>query len=145
VIFTYKPEGQDEGQTWDIDLGKLRSSEMEGIEARTGMDYGSEFKQKFVARNTSARKALLWTLLRRQHHTLLYKDVDFADDEVVVNFYKHEWQEMIDNVAKSKSIEPEEKAERIAILTAAMEESEESLEHSGKAPTPSKKSGPSTD
>jgi hypothetical protein len=143
VIVTYKPEGQSDPKTWEVDLGNMRSSEMEGIEGRTKMNFGTDYKQALYARNTSARRALLWTLLRRDNPFLLYKDVDFADREVECELDKKEWADLRDSVVKAgRTIDPEELQERLSAIDRAIEDAPEAP---GKSLTPSPTSEPNTD
>src|SRR5690349_14550535 len=82
MFLTYQPDGQTEPRRWTLNLGKLRSMEIEAIEKATGFNYGTDFKDKLLRGNGLARRALLWTLQRREHPTLKFADVDFADDEL---------------------------------------------------------------
>jgi hypothetical protein len=91
VYLIYRPDGQEE-QRWEYNHNKIRTQEMEAVERRTGWDYGTEFLQKLQMGNSTARRALLWMYLRRQHHTLRYEDVDFAHDEVVLEYTREELQ-----------------------------------------------------
>lgn len=89
MYLTYRPDG-GEPQSWTVNLGKLRSLETEAIEKVTGLDYGTDFKQKLLKGNTLARRALLWTMLRRTHPTVRFGDVDFADDELQLQMDRQE-------------------------------------------------------
>ena len=106
MYLRYTPEGSDT-QEWPISLGKFRTMEVEAIERMTGLDYGTEFKQKLMKGNGAARRALLWTVLRRAHPTLKYVDVDFADDEVVLQMDTDELTELRDAVATAPMSEDE--------------------------------------
>lgn len=132
----YHPEGQDEPTVWAINLGKLRSLELEAIERATGFNYGTEFRDRLLKGNGLARRALLWTFLRRQHATLKFTDVDFADEELTLEFDLDELREIRRTVAESPAV-PE--PERVAML-AEIDEQIAGLEDQpaeGKAPTPS--------
>ena len=117
MILIYRPDGQEE-QRWEFQPGKLRSAECEAIEKRTGMPYGSEFKEKLLQGNTAARRALLWTMLRRTHHTLRYDDVDFADEEVQIDFDRDEWQRLYDELKDNVGLTDEEREFRLAMVGA---------------------------
>lgn len=142
MIFTYHPEGQDEPQTWALDLGKIKVGEMEAIEKRTGLRFGTEFRAALMMAGASARRAMLWTLLRRTHHTLRYEDVDFANDEVKLEMDRDEWEVVRQQVIANKAITEDERAERLEAIDTA---SADAPEPPGKSPTPSAKSGESTD
>lgn len=142
MIFTYHPEGQDEPQTWELDLGKIRSQEMEAIEKRTDMRFGTEFRQALMMAGASARRAMLWTLLRRTHHILRYEDVDFADGEVKLEMYSDEWEVIRQQVLTNKKLTDEQREERLAAIDAA---SADSPEPPGKSLAPLPKSETNTD
>lgn len=132
----YHPEGQEEPTVWAINLGKLRSLELEAIERATGFNYGTEFRDRLLKGNGLARRALLWTFLRRQHATLKFADVDFADEELILEFDLEELREIRRTVADSPAV-PE--PERVAML-AEIDQQIAGLEDQpaeGKAPTPS--------
>lgn len=120
MILTYRPEGQA-AQSWELQLGKLRCAETEAIERRTGMPYGSEFKEKLLQGQVLARRALLWTLLRRVHHTLRFEDVDFADDELELAFDRDEWQRIHDELRDNPAIPDEDRAVRLAMVQAEID------------------------
>lgn len=131
---TYNPEG-DEKQEWWLQIKKLRSVELEQIEARSGFDT-DEWMQRLFVGNVRARRALLWTLLRRQHHTLKYEDVDFAVDELEVEL---DAQEMGTGIARFETkrdkyglTELEEQV--LANMQRSLPESREAP--AGKAPEP---------
>lgn len=90
----YHPDGQSEPREWPIDLGKFRTLEVENIERLTGLDYGADFKKRLLQGSALARRALLYTLQRREHPHLRFSDVDFADDEVRLEFDLAELREM---------------------------------------------------
>lgn len=117
MILVYRPEGQEE-QRWEFQLGRLRTAECEAIERRTGLDYDTEFREKLLKGNIRARRALLWTMLRRTHHTIRYEDVDFAAAEVVLEFDLGEYQAMRDELAKAPGVDDDQRAMALAVLDA---------------------------
>lgn len=132
----YHPEGSTEPQRWEISLGKFRSLEVEQIEKLTGFDYGNEFKARLMKGNALARRALLFVLLRRQHPTTKFHDVDFADDELQLEMDLDELHETRKVVETSPAIS---EAERPLVLAALDEQIAEEAERAGvegKAPTP---------
>ncbi|UJV41628.1 hypothetical protein [Streptomyces sp. AMCC400023] len=79
---TYSPEDGDE-QVFDYNPNKLMSAEREVLEKRTGMAFGT-FAMGVLRGNALCRRALLHVLLKRQHPTLRFEDVDFLWDELTV-------------------------------------------------------------
>lgn len=119
----YTPDGQ-ESQRWPIDLGKLRVQECEAIEKRTGLAYGTEYKEALLKGGTAARRALLWTLLRRDHPRTRYEDVDFADGELVLEFDLGEYHAMRAAVADDATLTDDDRARGLAVLDQAIAEAE---------------------
>jgi hypothetical protein len=121
MILRYHPEGDETPQEWTLDLGRLRSKEIEAIEKRTKMHYGSAFKQALLEGNGLARRAILWTFLRRTHHTLLFDDVDFADAEVTIEMETDELHEAIEQLRSSDIIPEEQRTIALAALQADLD------------------------
>lgn len=140
MILVYTPDGQAE-QRWEFKLGKLRTAECEAIEKRTGMPYSTEFQQKLLQGNISARRALLWTMLRRVHHTIPYGDVDFAADELLLEMDRDEYQNIYDELTKVAGISDEEREFQLAVIGAEIarldeeKDSANSVDEPGKAPS----------
>jgi hypothetical protein len=121
MFLKYTPDDADP-QTFEFYLGKLRTMEAEAIEKHTGLNYGSDYKQALLMGNVRARRALLWTLLRRQHPTLKYADVDFADDELVIEYDTDEWADIRAAVEKATHLDEEARAVQLAAIDAAIAE-----------------------
>ncbi|MDX2946818.1 hypothetical protein PV383_38465 [Streptomyces caniscabiei] len=85
---TYSPEDGDE-QVFDYNPNKLLSAEREALEKRTGMAFGT-FAMGVLRGNALCRRALLHVLLKRQHPTTRFEDVDFMWDELTVEMTKGE-------------------------------------------------------
>ncbi len=132
----YTPEGQDEPQVWEFALGKLRSQEVEHIERLTGLSYGTEYKDRLLKGNMLARRALLFTLLRRQHPHYKFADVDFADEELTL---EQNLDELLETRKVIETLPAIPEAERPAVLEALDQQIAEERERNGegKAPTPS--------
>ncbi len=119
MYLRYTPEGSDTTE-WVVNLGKLRTFDVEAIERVSGMAYGSDFKQNLMKGNGVARRALLWVMLRKAHPTLKYGDVDFADDELVLQLDADELGELRAAVEASTSISEADKALALEALDADM-------------------------
>ncbi|MDX2692962.1 hypothetical protein [Streptomyces ipomoeae] len=85
---TYSPEDGDE-QVFDYNPNKLLSAEREALEKRTGMSF-NDFAMGVLKGNALCRRALLHVLLKRQHPTTRFEDVDFLWDELTVEMTKGE-------------------------------------------------------
>lgn len=120
MFLTYTPEGQ-EAQRFHYEPGKLRVSEAEAIEDRCGMAYGGDFKIALLKGNMRARRALLWTFLRRQHPNYRYEDVDFADSEVTLELDRAEVEAELEALAGAAGISDEDRRIAEAVYRAQLE------------------------
>lgn len=85
---TYSPEDGDE-QVFDYNPNRLMSAEREALEKRTGRAF-NEFAMGVLKGDALCRRALLHVLLKRQHPTIGFDDVDFCWDELTVEMTKGE-------------------------------------------------------
>lgn len=111
MFLTYTP-GDGEAQRWEFNPAKVRSDEAEAIERCTGWDWG-EFSMHVLNDSVLARRALLWTFLRRVHKVLRFEDVHFALDEVELEFDAAELGGIRESVAAQRF---DTEAERDAAL-----------------------------
>lgn len=72
---TFTPE-DGEKREWDFKLRKILTTEAEAIEKRAGIPY-IELNARVLSSHPTARRALIWVLLKRTEPTLQYVDVDF--------------------------------------------------------------------
>jgi hypothetical protein len=107
----YKPDEESEPQELWLDLDDIPDRETEMLEARSGFDW-EEFKLKVLKANTKARRALLWYMLRREHHTLRYEDVKFTPKTFTVEF---DAQELGQQVAELEKIESPSEIQSMAL------------------------------
>ena len=145
MLLSYHPAGQDAPQVFEIRLELMRSAEIEAIEARTGgWEFGGEFREKLLKGSALARRALLWTMLRRQHPFIKFAEVDFADGEVTLELDLRELAEQRDQVVKmaaAGAVDPEDRDLALTLIDAQVVEFrtkhgiDEDAE--GKAPTAS--------
>lgn len=89
MYLVYSPEGSDEPQRFKYLPKKLRSADREMLERKTGLNYG-QFTQDVMQGNSVCRRALLYMFLRREHRNLSFEDVDFAWDELTLEYSKGE-------------------------------------------------------
>ncbi|MGW4852224.1 hypothetical protein ACWEPZ_13465 [Streptomyces sp. NPDC004288] len=98
MFLVYQPEGQAEPTRWRYNPRKLMSVEREDLERRTGRNF-TEFTTAVLQGNSLCRRALLFTYLRRDHPKTKFDDVDFAWDELKLEYSRQELIEMRENVA----------------------------------------------
>lgn len=133
MILIYRPEGQEE-RRWTFQPGRLKVADMEAIQKRTGMPYGTEFKAKLLQGDVVARRALLWLMLRRDHPITRWEEVDFYDDELTLERDRDELAEEIAAVEEFGGISDEDRATALAVLRQQLETAPEAP---GKAPATS--------
>lgn len=123
MFVVYRP-GDGDQQKWTFKPRKLKSQEAEGIEKRTGWTY-QEFVLKLQQGSTLARRALLWTFLRRTHHTIRFEDIDFSLDELEVSMDKGELAELRKSLEKFEFDDEATRRMALAQVDQQMEEAEE--------------------
>lgn len=131
MYLVYQPEGSEEPKRWQYNPLKLMSAEREMLEKRTDRNF-SEFTKDVVQGSSLCRRALLYLYLKREHPPTRWDDVDFAWDELTLEFSRGELQAMRDEVAE-KMTGPEREAS-LAQLDAEIEDAYEEPE--GKALPP---------
>jgi hypothetical protein len=132
MYLVYQPEGSDEPKRWKYNPLKLMSAEREMLEKRTGRNF-TEFTKDVVQGSSVCRRALLFLYLKREHPSTRWDDVDFAWDELTLEFSRGELQAMRDEVAEKMT-----GAEREASLAQLDAEIEDAFEEpdEGKALLP---------
>ena len=107
MYLIYQPEGDEEPQRFLYKPQKLMSAEREHLERRSRMDF-ADFTKGVLNGNAVCRRALLWVMLKRQHPTLKFEDVDFAWDELRLEYSKQEYELMRENLIESGTATPEQ-------------------------------------
>lgn len=102
MYLVYKPEGSEEPKRWKYNPRKLMSVEREKLERLTDRNF-SDFTKDVVAGSSLCRRALLFVFLKREHPTTRFEDVDFAWDELTLEYSKGELTEMRAQVADTVS------------------------------------------
>jgi len=126
VRVTYSPEDGDE-QTFNYNPNKLMSAEREALEKRTGKSF-QEFSLGVVRGNALCRRALLHVLLKRQHPTIVFDDVDFCWDELQIEMTKGEITLMVERLR--------EKPGNDDMVEALLSQYDEAPDDEGKARLP---------
>ncbi|WP_405549685.1 hypothetical protein [Streptomyces microflavus] len=133
MYLVYKPDGQDEPTRWRYNPKKLMSVEREDLERRTERNF-SQFTQDVLQGSSICRRALLFTFLRRDHPKTRFEDVDFAWDELTLEYSRQEWEEIRKNMIESQH--GDELAASLTKIDAAMASAFDDTEMSGKAELP---------
>ncbi|MBC2903530.1 hypothetical protein [Streptomyces cupreus] len=133
MFLVYSPEGSEEPKRWKYNPRKIMSAEREWIERRTDRNW-SEFTKDVVQGSSLCRRALLYTFLKREHPSVKWDDVDFAWDELKLEYSKAELIELRATVAESAS--GDERAAVLEKLDAEIAEAYEDPEDEGKAQLP---------
>lgn len=126
MFLVYQPEGQDEPTRWRYNPKKLMSVEREDLERRTGRNF-SEFTADVLKGNSLCRRALLFTFLRRDHPKTRFEDVDFAWDELTLEYSRQEYEQM-----RAKALESMHGDDLAAALAHFDKELETALDDSGE-------------
>lgn len=133
MYLVYQPEGSDEPTRWPYNPRKLMSAEREAIERRCGMTF-AEFTQAVLKGSSLARRALLWVMLKRDHPTMKFDDVEFAWDELKLEYSVQEYDQMIEKAGDELTGEA-----RISVLEGLRAEQATAIEdpdQEGKAEPP---------
>lgn len=133
MFLVYTPEGQDEPKRWTYNPRKIMSAERENIERLTGKNW-SEFTKDVVQGSSLCRRVLLFTYLKREHPGVKFDDVDFAWDELKLEYTKGELIQIRETVAESAS--GQERAAILAKMDQEIAEAIEDPEDEGKAQLP---------
>ncbi len=126
MYLVYQPEGQDEPTRWRYNPKKLMAVEREDLERRTGRNF-SQFTTDVLQGNSLCRRALLFTFLRRDHAKVKFEDIDFAWDELTLEYSRQELEEIREQVIESKHGD-----ELAAILTSLDQQIETAFDDSGE-------------
>jgi len=135
VYISYSPDGGDK-QIFRFDPNRIMSPEAEQIERKAGKPYGQAVADAQAGGITS-RKAILWVLLRRQHPTLRYEDLNFAWADLELAYTVEELAEITDGLS---GLDPDQlavaRAQVQSLATDALTEAQLSEATEGKAGAP---------
>lgn len=133
MYLVYTPEGSEEPKRWKYDPRKLMSPEREMLERKTGKNF-SEFSEAVLKGNSQCRRVLLYLYLKREHPTTRYEDVDFAWDELTLEYTKGELRQIRDQVAEH--LNGDQAAAALAQLDEEIANAYEDPDDEGKAQLP---------
>lgn len=100
MIVKYNPE-DGEAKVFDYNPNKLLSVEREALERRTGLNFKA-FADGVLQGNSVCRRALLHVMIKREHPTISYEDVDFRWDELTVEMTKGEIELAVERLREKK-------------------------------------------
>lgn len=133
MFLVYQPDGQDEPTRWRYNPRRLMSIEREDLERRTGKDF-ADFTTAVLQGNSLCRRALLFTFLRRDHPKTRFEDVDFAWDELTLEYSRQELGRMRENMLST--LHGDQLATTLEALDKQMEDAFDDVEEAGKAKLP---------
>lgn len=133
MYLTYQPKGNDEPQRWKYDFRRLLTMEREAIERRTEMDF-AEWTTKVLRGNSLARRALLFTFLRRDHPGVKWEDVGFEWDELKLEYSRQEYEAQREQALAS--LRGDELAAALQRIDEELQTAFDDTELTGKAPLP---------
>jgi hypothetical protein len=116
MLVKYRPEGDPSANSdWEFDPDRVRQSEAELIERRSGLSW-TKWVEAIQAGSASARRVLLWHLMRKQHHTIRLEDVpDFYMGELELDYSLADLQKLRQQITDS-SLDDKTKAETLERL-----------------------------
>ncbi|MFF0598053.1 hypothetical protein [Streptomyces antibioticus] len=134
MFLIYQPEGSSEPTRWRYNPRKMMSAERENIERLTGRTW-TQFTKEVVEGSSLCRRALLFTFLKRDHPGgVKFDDVDYAWEELRLEYSRGELIQMKESA--SESVNAEMRAAVLASLDAQIAEATEDPEEEGKARPP---------
>lgn len=123
--FVYKPEGI-EPRKWVFDPNRLMSPEVEAIERHTGLAFGEWMEQ--VGRGSfTAIHGLLYVLLKRQHPTLKWEEVQFCMADIDFEMSPEEIREARKHLESKAKDAPLSEADALALQELIEKDREEDL------------------
>lgn len=125
MLLTFKPADGD-AQEWEFVPDEMGNVESEMIEKRTAWTW-DEFMMNLQKGSTLARRALLWTYLRRAHHTLRFEDVSFSRGEVSLEYDIAELSEIRAQTEKAPEQPSVDKTMVLALIDSQIDEARAKL------------------
>jgi len=133
MYLVYQPEGSEEPKRFKYNPKRLMSAEREMLERKTEKNF-SDFTQAVLSGNSVCRRALLYMFLKREHPGIKWDDVDFAWDELKLEYSKQELLKMREAISENTS--GDERAATLSNLDTEIETAIDEGEEEGKASLP---------
>lgn len=122
MLITYAPDEGDKRE-WQFKGRTLMATEAEAIEKATGIDWG-EFSGKLMSGSPTAKRGLLWVLMKREEPTLRYTACDFPVGSVDVELDEEEKADLRAAIRRSPSLSDKERQEALAQLGGGEDDTE---------------------
>lgn len=126
MFLIYSPAGEPRRE-WVFKPNDILNREAEQIEKVCSCTW-QEFLERLQKGQTMARRALLWTMLRRDHSVLRFSDVEFRQGELDVEFDKDELREIRSSTERAPEVAFDGK-DRDAVLEVIDQEIERAREN----------------
>ena len=133
MYVNYRPDGQP-AQKWEWDAAKVMADEAELMEKKFG-DTWDSLLTAIMKGSMRGRRVLLWHLLRIEHPTVGFDDVNFAVSEVTIEFDRDELQRLYDEAAKSNALPEDQRGLVLAHLQSEIDKLPDGGAGAGKAPS----------
>lgn len=118
----YAPEDGDKRE-WDVKLYRVLTSEAEALEKVTGLDLAL-FSPRLMGGNPTAKRGLLWLLLRREDPSTRYANVDFPVGDLTVEMDDEEKAGFKATIMRAPGLTDDERHAAIAELGLDPDEAE---------------------
>lgn len=115
MLVIYTPKDGDRRE-WHFKADDMPSSEAEAIEDVMSPMTFDEWQLALIKGGVKARRAMLWTYLRREKPSLAFKDVSFTVGELTVEWDSKEKASMREKVRESQDLSEESKEQALALL-----------------------------
>jgi hypothetical protein len=115
----YAPEDGDKRE-WDFKGHRILTSEAEALEKVTGISL-AEFSPRLMSGSATAKRGLLWLLLRREEPSTRYSSVDFPIGDLTVEMDDEEKAGFRDTIMRAPGLSDDERRAAIAELGLAVD------------------------
>jgi hypothetical protein len=119
MIVTYRPDGPDgRVRRWDLKDVRLLMSEAQAIERVTDRDWSElRTQQTLIVRDSpSAKRALVWVLMKREVPDLRHRAFDPAEDSITVRLDAEEAAAMREEIDRAYGDDEEAAAQALKQL-----------------------------
>lgn len=119
----YAPEDGDKRE-WDFKGHRILTSEAEALEKATGINL-AEFSPRLISGNPTAKRGLLWLLLRREEPRTRYSEVDFPVGDLSVEMDDEEKAGFRATIMRAPGLTDDERRAAVSELGLSLDEDDE--------------------